>query len=85
MVPAAGEAVADIIRHQHESWDGSGFPDALAGEEIPLGSRIIAVADAVDRWSKGQSPSTEAVAKIAEASEKAFDPAVVDACRALFG
>ena len=35
----------DIIRHEHEHWDGSGYPDGLKGEEIPLGSRIIAVAD----------------------------------------
>ena len=36
------------IRHHHERWDGSGYPDGLAGEEIPLGARIIHVADALD-------------------------------------
>jgi HD-GYP domain-containing protein (c-di-GMP phosphodiesterase class II) len=37
-----------IIRHHHERWDGSGYPDGLAGDEIPLGARIIAVADVYD-------------------------------------
>ncbi|MGE5790216.1 MAG: HD-GYP domain-containing protein, partial [Syntrophaceae bacterium] len=37
-----------IIRHHHESWDGSGYPDGLAGEAIPLLARLIAVADAYD-------------------------------------
>jgi HD-GYP domain-containing protein (c-di-GMP phosphodiesterase class II) len=85
LMAAAGPAVADIVRSHHEHWDGSGFPDGLTGEEIPLGSRIVAVADALDRWSQGQSPSTEAVAKISEAAGTTFDPAVVDACRRLFG
>lgn len=39
---------ADIIRHHHERWDGSGYPDGIAGEDIPLGARIIAVADVYD-------------------------------------
>ncbi|HEX5165512.1 MAG TPA: HD-GYP domain-containing protein [Thermomicrobiales bacterium] len=39
---------AKIVRHHHESWDGSGYPDGLTGEQIPLGSRIIAVADTFD-------------------------------------
>jgi diguanylate cyclase (GGDEF)-like protein len=40
--------VAKLVRHTHERWDGSGYPDALAGAEIPLGSRIVAVCDAFD-------------------------------------
>lgn len=40
--------IADIVRHHHENWDGSGFPDGLAGEDIPLGSRVIAVVDSID-------------------------------------
>jgi len=42
-------AAGELIRHHHENYDGSGFPDALSGTEIPLGSRIIALADAFDR------------------------------------
>ena len=39
---------ADYVRHHHEHWDGSGYPDGLAGAAIPLGARVIAVADAFD-------------------------------------
>jgi HD-GYP domain-containing protein (c-di-GMP phosphodiesterase class II) len=39
---------AKYVRHHHERWDGNGYPDGLKGEEIPLGSRILAVADAFD-------------------------------------
>ena len=45
------QTVAVLIRHHHENFDGSGFPDGLQGEGIPLGSRIIAMADAFDRIS----------------------------------
>ena len=48
---AAGWDVASAIRHHHERWDGTGFPDGLSGEEIPLAARLIAVADAIDRTS----------------------------------
>jgi ribonuclease P protein subunit RPR2 len=41
-------AGALMIRHHHERWDGSGYPDGLTGDEIPLGARIIAVADVYD-------------------------------------
>ncbi|MCA1586588.1 MAG: HD domain-containing protein [Acidobacteria bacterium] len=40
--------VAPIVRHHHEVWDGSGYPDALSGENIPLGARILAVVDCFD-------------------------------------
>lgn len=42
------ERVAEIVRHHHEHWDGSGYPGGLAGDEIPKGSQIIAICDAVD-------------------------------------
>ncbi|NLH02066.1 MAG: HD domain-containing protein [Clostridiales bacterium] len=42
------ESVAEIIRHHHEHWDGSGYPGGLIGDEIPKGSQIIAICDAVD-------------------------------------
>ena len=37
-----------VVRHHHERWDGSGYPDQLAGEQIPLGARVFAVADSLD-------------------------------------
>ena len=40
--------IAQIIRHHHERYDGKGYPDRLSGEEIPIGSRIIAIADSID-------------------------------------
>ena len=40
--------VAPIVRHHHENWDGTGYPDGLAGEDIPIGARIIAVVDCFD-------------------------------------
>lgn len=40
--------VAAMVRHHHERWDGSGYPDGLAGEQIPFGSRVIAVCDSID-------------------------------------
>ncbi len=42
------EELTAIVRHHHERWDGSGYPDGLGGEEIPLGARIVAVADTFD-------------------------------------
>jgi cyclic di-GMP phosphodiesterase len=44
-------AVRCIVRHHHERWDGAGYPDGIAGEEIPLGARIVALADAVEAMS----------------------------------
>lgn len=55
------EEIAIIVRHHHERWDGNGYPDGLKGEEIPFGSRIIAIADSIDammherQYRKGMS------------------------------
>lgn len=89
---SAGDEVALAIRHHHERWDGDGFPDALLKEDIPIFSRIIAVADAYDRWTCSRKdpagprpPSTdEVVASLLEESENAYDPLVVDAAINLF-
>ena len=48
------EPVADWVLHHHERWDGAGYPDGLAGEDIPLGARIIFVADAYDAMTFGR-------------------------------
>ncbi len=49
------EAAARVIRHHHERWDGSGYPDNLAGEAIPLEARIVAVADVFDALTSARS------------------------------
>jgi putative nucleotidyltransferase with HDIG domain len=75
--------VCSIVRHHHEWWDGTGFPDRLRGEEIPLATRIVAVADAFDRLvhPTGQQPrltATEAYAHIRGCGPNRFDPDVVE-------
>jgi diguanylate cyclase (GGDEF)-like protein len=72
------------VRHHHEHWDGSGYPDGLAGEEIPLGSRIILVADAyeaitTDRKYRPAATQAEALEELRGKSGTQFDPVVVEA------
>ncbi len=67
------------IRHHHERWDGSGYPDGLAGEDIPLGARIIHVADALDsmlttRIYQAQRPVEEALEQLGSGAGKQFCP-----------
>ncbi len=74
----------DAIRSHHERWDGMGYPDKLARSEIPLGARIVAVADAFDVMTSTRSykqpiPVTEARAEIAECAGSQFDPEVARA------
>jgi diguanylate cyclase (GGDEF)-like protein len=76
------------IRHHHEHWDGSGYPDALAGEEIPLASRIILVADAYDAMLSDRSYRAAmvpgfAIAELRRWAGRQFDPTVVDAALAV--
>lgn len=73
----------DIALTHHEKWDGSGYPQGLVGEEIPLVGRIVAIADVFDaltteRPYKKAWPVNEAVAYIREQSGKHFDPALVE-------
>ena len=77
-----------IVRSHHERWDGHGYPDRMAGTEIPLGARVFAVADALDamtshrpyrralRWSSARD-------EILAQAGKQFDPDVVTAFHAL--
>jgi hypothetical protein len=76
--------VADAVRHEHERWDGSGYPDGLKGEEIPLISRVIAAADiydalSTDRPYRAAFSAQEAAEMIREMSGTDIDPAVADA------
>src|SRR5262249_47892242 len=74
--------VVPIVRSHHEKWDGSGYPDGLKGEEIPIGARILSAVDCLDALaSDGQYrralPLDEAMAEVLKESGKAFDPKVV--------
>jgi ribonuclease P protein subunit RPR2 len=72
------------VRHHHERWDGSGYPDGLAGPEIPLAARVFAVADTLDALTTDR-PYRDACSLpyarevIAAAADTQFDPAVVEA------
>jgi len=73
----------EIIYSHHEKWDGSGYPEGIGGEEIPLTARLMAVADVYDaliskRVYKPPFPHTKAVAIIEEGTNSQFDPDVVD-------
>jgi two-component system cell cycle response regulator len=77
----AYQNVATIVRSSHERWDGSGYPDGVAGEDIPLASRIISVCDAYDAmisdrpYRPARSPE-DALAEIERCSGSMFDPTV---------
>jgi HD-GYP domain-containing protein (c-di-GMP phosphodiesterase class II) len=73
-----------LIRHHHERWDGKGYPDGLAGEDIPLGARIIAVADSYDAMTSDRPyrkalPHDVAMIELQRGAGSQFDPAVVHA------
>ena len=79
--------VGRIVRSCHEDWDGTGYPDGLAGEEIPLVARIVRACDAfsamtTDRSYRKARPADEAIAELRRCSGTDFDPAVVDALAA---
>ena len=82
-------SVAALVRHHQERWDGTGYPDALRGDEIPLGARILAVVDAYgaitdERPYKRARSQAEAVAELRRCAGTQFDPQVVDVfCRVL--
>jgi HD-GYP domain-containing protein (c-di-GMP phosphodiesterase class II) len=82
-VPALAGA-ATLVRACHEHWDGSGYPRGLAGEEIPLGARIVFACDAYhamteDRPYQAAMPQSEAINRLIELRGVHFDPQVVDA------
>jgi HD-GYP domain-containing protein (c-di-GMP phosphodiesterase class II) len=78
------EEIARTVRHHHERHDGRGYPDRLAGEEIPPASRIIAVCDAygamiTDRPYRAALAQARAIAELQEGAGVQFDPAAVQA------
>jgi HD-GYP domain-containing protein (c-di-GMP phosphodiesterase class II) len=80
--------IATIVRHHHERWDGQGYPDGLDGDDIPLISRIICVADAYnamtsDRPYRDAMPSRVARLRLAQGVETQFDTTVVAAFEAV--
>ncbi len=76
--------IGHIVRACHERWDGEGYPDGIAGEQVPLIARIVACCDAYNAMTSDRSyrkalPVAEAVAELRRGSGSQFDPRVVDA------
>jgi len=74
--------VVPIVRSHHEAWDGSGYPDGLKGEEIPIGARILTVVDCFDALASERPyrkalSNTEAMAVVRSKAGTQFDPAIV--------
>ena len=79
-----GASLARIVRHHHENWDGTGYPDRLRREAIPIGARILAVVDCYDALTSHRPyrqplEHAEAMAMIVVRRGKMYDPAIVDA------
>jgi diguanylate cyclase (GGDEF)-like protein/putative nucleotidyltransferase with HDIG domain len=75
-------SLAPLIRHHHERYDGTGYPDGLKGQEIPLGSRIIGIADAYDtmvtpRSYRNVMSQSEALIELERCSVTQFDPEII--------
>jgi len=78
------EKASDLVLYHHERYDGKGYPEKLKGEEIPLGARIIAVADAFDTMTTDRSyrsalDTEMAISELKKCAGAQFCPAVVDA------
>jgi diguanylate cyclase (GGDEF)-like protein len=82
--------IAPVVRHEHEHWDGSGYPDRLSGRLIPIGSRIILACDAyhamiTDRPYRRAMSQADAIAELRAGVRAQFDPDVVEALLDLLG
>jgi putative nucleotidyltransferase with HDIG domain len=76
--------LAQIVRHHHENWDGTGYPDALSGENIPVGARLLAVVDCYDALTSDRPYRRAlshqcAIAMIRERRGTMYDPEITDA------
>src|SRR5215467_1552773 len=81
--------VVPIVRHHHENWDGSGYPDGLSGTEIPIGARILAVVDCFDaltsdRPYRARLSDEEALRILTERRGTMYDPLMVDAFMSVY-
>jgi HD-GYP domain-containing protein (c-di-GMP phosphodiesterase class II) len=75
--------VLDAIRHHHENFDGSGYPDGLAGDDIPIGARVIMIADTVDAMTSDRPyrkalTLDAAIGEVRKHSGRQFDPRLAD-------
>ena len=82
-IPGMG-TIARVVRHEHERWDGDGYPDRLAGEQIPIAARIILACDAYhamisDRPYRKAMPDHVVMAELTGNAGIQFDPKVVEA------
>lgn len=78
------QEILKVVKHHHERYDGMGYPDGLPGEDIPLGARILAVADTYDAMTsdrpyRARVPIEETLEEIRQAAGSQFDPVVVEA------
>ena len=78
------EVVTDVVLHHHERWDGTGYPDGLAAEEIPLAARVFSVCDALEAMTanrpyRGPLPASVAFERVKLESGQQFDPEVIRA------
>ena len=78
-----------MIRHHHENYDGSGYPDGLCSEDIPQGARIVAVADSFDAMTTSRvyqpaSTQQDAFQEIVSGAGTRYDPKVVEAFQAVW-
>jgi HD-GYP domain-containing protein (c-di-GMP phosphodiesterase class II) len=84
------EHLANLVRATHEAWDGSGYPDGLRGDRIPLTARIVSAADSFDAMTSDRAyrtalPRREACRRMRRAAGMQFDPLVVDALLRVVG
>jgi len=74
---STSEDVVSAVRHHHECWDGTGFPDQLEGEDIPFHARVIAVADHIEELNRNGKTDHEIVEIIQAASTTRHDPGII--------
>ena len=78
------EDLASYVLEHHERWDGTGYPKGIKGEEITLGARIIAIADAYDAMTSSRTYNNvgldkdEAIAELKKCAGSQFDPNIID-------